>query len=411
MFSPHARLYLAGFILDFAIMTAITVIPFYVYNQLGGTELMSGVIGGIQAVCYAATCLVSSRFVGRTRHGLRWAYAGLLIYLLLMPFMLLSRNPWVAGGVSVVAWGGLAFVWPAFYSWIGADPDAARRQKSLGWFNIAWSGGFTVSPLFAGPLYDHAYWLPFVVVSAGTGLALLLVVSLPRERDYFGAPAHEDADDDTAIDWKSEAFLYAAWMATLVANMILGVMRSVYPKRVNDLVAAGDLRIFFEEVPAGFLTVDAATKYSWLAFACSLFTVLIFLYFGHSTVWRHKLGWLIGIQVAAGAAFWALATTTSLAVMLVAFALAGAALGVGFFSSVYYSVANPRLKHRRAAINEGAVGVGGCLGSIVFGYLASVYGMAFPFQWSPLFIAAAILFQFWLVRHGARRVARMQHGE
>lgn len=399
---------MAGFILDFAIMIAITVIPFYVYNQLGGSELMSGVIGGIQSVCYATTCLVSSRYVGRTRHGLRWAYAGMTLYLLLMPLMLISRNPWVAGGISVVAWGGLAIVWPAFYSWIGADPDAARRQKSLGWFNIAWSSGFTVSPLFAGPLYDRAYWLPFLVVSAGTGAALLLVISLPRERDYFGAPAHEEADDNTAIDWKSEAFLHTAWMATLVANMVMGVMRSVYPKRVNDLVEQGGLRILFESHPAAFLTVDAATKYSWLAFACSLFTALIFLYFGHSTVWRHRLGWLIGIQVAAGAGLWALATTTSLVVMLAAFAVGGAALGVGFFSSVYYSVANPRLKHRRAAINEGAVGVGGCLGSIVFGWLASRHGMAFPFQWSPLFIAAAILFQLWLVRHGARRVARMR---
>ncbi len=408
MFNPHARLYMAGFILDFAIMTAITVIPFYVYNQLGGTEMMSGLFGGFQSVCYATTCLVSSRFVGRTQHGLRWAYFGLTIFLVLMPLMLLSRNPWVAGGISVVAWGGMAFVWPAFYSWFGADPDAARRQKSLGWFNIAWSAGFTISPLFAGPLYDHAYWLPFVVVFAGTGVALLLVISLPRERDYFGAPAHEDPESESAIDWKSETFLYAAWMATLVANLILGVMRSVYPKRVNDLVASGGLRIFFESHPAAFLTVDAATKYSWLAFGCSLCTALIFLYFGHSTVWRHKLGWLIGIQVAAGTAFWALATTTSLAVMLLAFALAGAALGVGFFSSVYYSVANPRLKHRRAAINEAGVGVGGFLGSVVFGYLANRHGMAFPFQWSPPFIIAAILLQFWLVRHGARRAARMQ---
>jgi len=408
MFNPHVRLYLAGFILDFAIMTAIVAIPFYVYNQVGGDAMMSGLFGGAQSVCYAATCLVSSRFVGRSSHGMRWAYAGLTFYMILLPSMVLSRNAWIAGGLAAVAWGGLAFAWPAFYSWYGADPDPARRQKSLAWFNIAWSAGFTISPLFAGPLYDRAYWLPFAVVFAGVGAALLLVLSLPRERDYFGTPAHEDADDRTPIDWKSETFLYASWMATLVANIILAAMRCVYPKRVNDLVASGGLRIFFENSPAHFLTVDAATKYSWMGFGCSLFTVLIFLYFGRSTVWRHKLGWLIGIQVAAGAGFWALATTTSLAVMIIAFALAGATLGVAFFSSVYYSVANPRLKHRRAAINEGAVGIGGLLGSVVFGLLANRFGMAFPFQWSPIFITVAILLQFWLLGVGKRHVARMQ---
>ena len=64
-------------------------------------------------------------------------------------------------------------------------------------------------------------------------------------------------------------------MATLVANLILGAMRCVYPKRVNDLVASGGLRIFFDGSPAHFLTVDAATKYSWISFGSSLCAVLI----------------------------------------------------------------------------------------------------------------------------------------
>ena len=146
------------------------------------------------------------------------------------------------------------------------------------------------------------------------------------------------------------------------------------------------------------LTVAAATKFSWLAFLSAFTTALLFFVFGRTTIWRHKLSWLVGLQLAGGAGFWVLGFTRSLVVMAAAFMLIGSTLGIAFFSSVYYSIANPALKHRRAAVNEGMVGLGGFVGGILFGWLALRYGMNFPFQWSPLFLLAAVAAQVALVR-------------
>ncbi|HPA40641.1 MAG TPA: hypothetical protein PKV69_01415, partial [Candidatus Hydrogenedentes bacterium] len=69
---------LLGFILDLAVMIAITVVPFYVYRQLGGDARMSGYFGALQAVVYMVTCLVTSRYVSRSRNGLNWVRFGLV---------------------------------------------------------------------------------------------------------------------------------------------------------------------------------------------------------------------------------------------------------------------------------------------------------------------------------------------
>ena len=40
-------------------MIGIVVLPFYVYNQIGGDAAMSGMFGASQAAAYALLCLVS----------------------------------------------------------------------------------------------------------------------------------------------------------------------------------------------------------------------------------------------------------------------------------------------------------------------------------------------------------------
>ncbi|MBW7863674.1 MAG: MFS transporter [Candidatus Hydrogenedens sp.] len=400
MFSPRNRMCLTGFVIDLAVMIALTVAPFYIYNQLGGDARMSGYFGGLQAVVYSAVCLLSSRWVSKSRNGLTWAYAGITVFTVLFSLIPFTRSIWACGLLGVGAWTGLATVWPALYSWLGADPDPLRRKESLGWFNLSWSAGFAVSPLFAGPLYDYDYRLPFIALAALGALSLALLLSLPHEHAYYGRRGEAAGGEKEEADLESERFLYPAWMAVLMANFMVGVLRSVFPERVKVLVETGALRLFFEETPPALLAGAPATTFSWIAFACSLTTAGLFLVLGHTHRWRHRASWLIVPQLAAAAGFCLLGTTTSLAVMLAVSAVVGANLGVAFFAAVYYCVANPARKHSRAAINEAAVGMGGTLGSFIFGYLAGRYGMALPFLWFPAMMLPALALQLWILRPG-----------
>lgn len=410
MMSPFVRLCLVGFLFDFAIMAAITVMPFYVYNQLGGGAAMSGAFGGVQAAAYALTCLVSSRFVQRSRYGLRWAYTGMILFMALVPALAWNRSPWLCGAQGAAGFGSLALVWPAFYSWLGADPDPARRQRRLGWFNICWSAGFAVSPLVAGPLYDLDFRLAFLLVLGVSFAALALLWTIPREEDYFGSRAMPDDDtsDDPNSDARhaalSEAYLVAAWMAICLANVLVGGLRNVYPKHFETLFQSDGIRLIFDVPVPALLQGGAATELSVMFSLLSCATSACFLLFGATRFWKHRLWVLLGLELAAAAGLSLLIRTGSLVVMAVTFVCCGAFVGGAFFSSVYYGIADPRHKHRRSAINEGVVGLGGLIGSFGFGALAEWLGMTAALDAAVPLTVCCMAVQIWITRRALKRV-------
>lgn len=397
------RICSAAFLLDLAVMMAIVATPFFVLKQIQGGPGMMGVFGALQAVAYALTCLVSAPYVSRARNGMTWAMSGVLAFSVMNLALPYFRNPYLCGALSTLSHASLGLVWPALHSWVGGDPDPKTRSRRMAWFNIAWSFGFAVSPLFAGPLYDVDYRLPFAALF-GIGLVTVaLIRSLPGETDFFGAATEEMLLAREEHDRASEAFLYTGWCACGTAMILAGVTRNVYPKRVDDLVLSGGLRLLFEETPAAFLTHHSATKFSWLGAGLAFTTAVFFLVLGHTHFWRHSFRVLVGMQALAGAAFWVLGSTTSLLVMMACFVVVGANLGLGFFSGVYYSLGNPRHKHRRASVNEAVVGAGSFAGCIVYGPLAERFGVGLPFFYTPALIAAAIAAQAALLRYGRRR--------
>jgi MFS family permease len=346
------------------------------------------------------------RFFARIQNGLTWALWGIVLFVVFYGLVPLTRSVPLCMFAATVGNGVLALVWPALHSWVGAEHDPARRARNMGWFNISWSFGFALSPLLAGPLYVMNYHLPFAMLAVLGIASLGLIRSLPHERDHFGEISDEVRVARSEHDRMSEAFLYCAWAATLTANLLTGALRSVYPRRVKDLVDAGLLRYFWEAESSVTLSTAAATKFSWLAFGMSLATAVAFLWLGGSYAWRYRFSVLVGFQAAAAAACWALADTHSLAVMFVCCGIVGANLGFCFFSAIYYSVANPDHKHRRAAMNEVAVGVGSLLGSMGYGLAADRHGLPFPFQWTPLLVIAAIAAQYMLLQYGLRGRSR-----
>jgi MFS family permease len=405
MFTPAVRICLVAFTLDFAVMIGIVVTPFFVLNQLGGSAQTVGIFGAVGAAVYASSALISAGFVSRTKNGLNWAAGGILIYAIFYTLMAFFSDWRVALAVSCVGSATLSLVWPALHSWVGAEPNLARRARTMSWFNIAWSFGFSTSPLVAGPLYDANYVYAFAALFVICGIALALVKSLPHESAHFEEPTEAlllaRADDDRA----SEVYLYMGWCTTFVANLLAGGMRYLYPKRVGDLVAAGELRLLWEDVPAAFLTRAPATNFSYLAFAFSFATALMFLLLGRTHWWKHRFSFVVVMQIGAAAAYFILARTHSLIVMCLCCSVAGAFLGLAFFSATYYSLSNAKRKHGRASINEASVGFGGFVGSLACGVIAEHYGTETPFLYMPVLITLGIVTQWALLIYGRARAA------
>ena len=303
MITPPVRICVVAFVLDFAVMIGLTALPFYTFDHLGGGAAMSGMLGAVQSIAYGFSCIAASWFVTRARNGLIWAVLGLSGFALSLSLLPVFHSPILCGVVIGAAFLSLGLVWPALHSWVGAEPDPARRTRNMSWFNLSWSFGFTLSPLVTGPLYDFDYRLPFLLFFALCAGCIAMVKSLPHERDYFGVASQELIDARAEHDRASEAFLWCAWCATFVVNALVGVTRCVYPKRVDDLVASGELRLLFENAPMEFLTRAPATKFSWLAGALALATAITFIILGKTSFWRHRFKVLAVFQAASAGAF------------------------------------------------------------------------------------------------------------
>lgn len=396
MLKPLYRICLASFLLDFTVMIAFVATPFFVFNQLGGEAFMSGVFSALYMGVYALSSLVSSKVVNLAKNSLGWASGGSSVFIIGMCLMPVFRSPVLCASLSCFAFAGLAFTWPALQSWAGAHPDPKKRTRDIAVFNLSWSLGLTVSPLVSGPLYDHAYWLPFAVLFVAGVIVLALIQSMPSQTEYYGPLVQDDSESSIERCHAGERFLPAAMAAVLSANLSAGAARAVFSRRVDELVAAGGLKLFFEASPPSCLTSFPASKFSWLVFVMSLCTALAFLIMGRYGFWKYKLSWLLWPQVALGIALVVLGFTHSLAVMALCFAVLGLNTGVAFFSALFYCMSNPDKKHARAAINEGMLGIGGFAGSLGAGWLGGQFGTVFPFRWSFAVMAAVILIQYGL---------------
>ncbi len=395
---------MVAFLLDFAVMAGVTATPFFVLRQLGGGAVMMGVFGGLAAVAYAGMSLGASGLLSRAKDSMKWAVGGVTCFAVLFSLMPFFRNPAVCCVLSMAGMASLGFVWPALHSWVGSDPEPARRGRLMALFNLSWTSGFAVAPLFAGPMFDYDYRLPFALLFGLCVLVVLLIRSLPHEGEYFDAVTEELLEDRADHDRASEAYLFAGWCACFVVNALVSVLRSVFPKRIEDLVLSGDLRLLGELPLPGFLTAAPATTYSWLAFSMAAATAVAFIILGATKFWHHRFSYLFWLQVAAAWAFWTLGSTRSLVMMGLCFAVVGVSLGMGFFSGVYYSLVDPARKHRRTAVNEAAVGIGGFAGSLFIGYLAGRHGLGSALQSMPYFMAIAMAGQWVLIRHGLKRM-------
>lgn len=393
-FHPHRRMVLAAFLLDFAVAMGLTAMPFLLYDRLSGGAAMSGTVGAAQMALYAFGCLGSAFFVHRAGNSLLWAMAGVGVFGSLFVAVPWAHSPLLAGTVASLPFLGLALAWPALQSWMGREPDPEVRARRLTGFNTATAFGFTFSPLLAGPLYDLDYRLPFLVMLSLCGVVLALVLSLPTSPLAGPHRTAPDAKHPQASTFKlAPGLLYAAWTATFATNGLFAAARSVYPKRIDILAAEGNLTLIGDYRPTMLGLMGPATIFSWLAFLLSLTTVVCFAILGWTHGWKGRWWPLVASQLTAGASFVLLGHARSLAAMLFCFSVVGAAFGVCFFSSLYYSLAVARESHRRAAINEGALGAGGFVGGVVLGYAAEVAGIPSAFQWTPIFMVGAVFAQ------------------
>jgi MFS family permease len=412
---PEHQHYLGSFLLQCAMMLGMTLVPFFTFEHLGGKERAAALAYGVQMLSLGATCILSAPFVTGLRNGLLCCLVGIIGFGVFYAAGVFSPGITVFCILTGISMAFFALAWPALQSWLGAQSDPKLRTKSFSHFNIAIGLGLTVGPLVAGLIYQVDFRLAFLSVLLMSACAALLIVRLPREQEYFGSCANVGKSDtlsDSDFEMKSgnadEVYLYCGWLTNMLGWGLTGAVRTVYARQVDELVQHGQLVLLAQRLPLHVFTAQgtpaAATVYSWMQTILSLGYFVVILLMGWTTRWQHRFWLLVASQALLGAAIWQLARSRSLLLILLCHAVMGGFTGFAYLASQCYSSANPLLKHRRIALNEGLSNGNSFVMPLAFAQLSMWYGTTWPFRNTPYFLVAVVVMQFLSLQYAKRKL-------
>jgi len=258
---------------------------------------------------------------------------------------------------------GMCFIWPTLEALVSDSETAARLPNIVGLYNVVWAVTNAASYFIGGTLiemygYKIIYVLPLVVVLCQLSITfwmqrhatVLAREALNKPKTELPPEPHRPASP------KAQAFLKMAWMANPFAYIAIQTLIAVIPGIAD--------KFHLTPMMAGF----ACTL--WCFVRLGFFVVL-----WHWTDWHYRFRWLVTAFVVLILSFATILMAPNLAVLIIAQIFFGGAIGLIYYSSLFYSMdAGGDSRGEHGGVHEAAIGLGNCLGPAI--------GAA-ALQWAP----------------------------
>jgi predicted MFS family arabinose efflux permease len=274
---------------------------------------------------------------------------------------------------------GMCFIWPTIEALVSEGEDAVGLPRMVGTYNVVWAATNALALFSGGTLVEKfGFKTIFFVPIAVFIVLLVLVFRLQRHAHAAHAAGHEPAsapapDPHRPSPAKTKAFLRMAWLANPFAYIAINTFIPMLPT----------LAAHFHLTPM------------FAGFACSLWGFVrlgTFLVLWFWTDWHYRFRWLVAAFAMLIVSFAAILIVPSLVAVLAAQIFFGIAIGLIYYSSLFYSMDAGDAKGEQGGIHEAAIGVGNFIGPAV--------GAA-SLQWVPQYassgaVAVSVLLLFGL---------------
>jgi predicted MFS family arabinose efflux permease len=251
---------------------------------------------------------------------------------------------------------GMCFTWPTLEALISEGETPAGVQHMVGLYNAVWAGTGALAYFTGGAMLEHLglkslFYVPMAVLIGQFGLTIWLE---KRARSAAGEPAADPSR--AAVDpvlklnprpiARARTFLRMAWLANPFAYVAINTLIAAMPGVAHKL---------------GLSTMLAG-------FCCSLWCFArLGAFFGlwYWSGWHYRFHWLLSSFVAMVASFAIIVLAPNMAVLVLAQLVFGCAIGLIYYSSLFYSMDLSDTKGEHGGIHEAAIGVGNCAGPAV----------------------------------------------
>jgi len=255
---------------------------------------------------------------------------------------------------------GMCFTWPALEALVSDRETPEGVQHMIGIYNVVWSGTGALAYFTGGAMLEKLgmkslFWVPAAIQVGQLGLTFWLESKARKPevvRNSFEGlePPSSLAQSASSIDPSrfaaTRTFLKLAWLANPFAYIAMNTLVAVMPGMAHKL---------------GLSTMAAG-------FCCSIWCFArlgAFCFLWNWSGWHYQFKWLLAAYVALVGMFATLLLAPNLTVLVLAQIVFGAAVGLIYYSSLYYSMDNTENHGEHGGIHEAAIGLGNFAGPAI----------------------------------------------
>ena len=336
---------------SFATVTYLYYLYFLTRDHFGFDNKRNLALAATLGLVYAISAWQTGKFAQRRGYftALKIGFALMAVSLLAGLFLNFAIGQI---GAAVIVTIGTCFVWPTLEALVSDGESAAGLPRVVGIYNVVWAVTAAVAYFVGGSLvetfgYQIIFTLPLAIVLG----MLALTFWLQRHAADLAREALENSAATPPVPHRpasprAGAFLRMAWLANPFAYVGIQTLIAVIPG-----IAA---RFHLSTMAAGFICT------LWCFVRLGAFVVL-----WHWTAWHYKFRWL-GVSFAVLiASFAAILMSPTLAVLVAGQIFFGGAIGLIYYSSLFYSMDAGDTRGEHGGIHEAAIGLGNCVGPAI----------------------------------------------
>jgi MFS family permease len=249
---------------------------------------------------------------------------------------------------------GMCFTWPTLEAMVSEGESPAGVQHMVGIYNVIWAATAAIAYFTGGAMLD--YWglrSLFLVPMAVQVVQLALTFWLASKATPAGDPsvgpkptASPPGPGAAGSVARTKRFLQMAWLANPFAYIAIQTLIAAMPGVARRLELSTMLAGFCGSVWCFARLGAFAGLWLW-------------------TGWHYRFRWLLLAYLALVGTFAAILLVPNLAVLVIAQLIFGLAVGLLYYSSLFYSMDLSDTKGEHGGIHEAVIGLGNCAGPAV----------------------------------------------
>lgn len=357
MFSPRVKT--GTLVIEGLNAVATTIYYNYLFfemrDRFGFTNLGNLTMGALNGFVYCIVVWFAGKFAQQRGYffALRLGFATMAVATTLAA---LATSVSAHVGAMLLCTLGMSLTWPVLEAIVSEHEPPAGLKRLIGVYNVVWAASGGAAYFVGGALYERWGHASIFLVPAGThALQVLLATYLAKQ--VGPRPIAAVADEPVAVGLTSEEerhrsplppaqFLKLAWVANPFGYIAMNAMLPVIPKIAERFEFGPMLAGFFCSVWFFARTVGFALLWRWDG-------------------WHYRFRWLITAYLAMALSFLAILLGHDVWLLLAAQVVFGMAVGLLYYSSLFYSMDVGETKGEHGGFHEAALGAGICIGPAV----------------------------------------------